>query len=291
MKGPAARPLTRRTLLRGLAPAAVLTLVACEAAPNSASIDAAATATAAPPPPAPRAPALALPVDPVPQGGVFMAVIDGDGITGASVDFSGRGVPAVRDGGGWLAVVPTGQIVGLTEQLAAGVYPVRATVETGVGPTRLEGSVRVTATDFPVERITLPPSSSALLDPALIEREVALLRTAYGSVTPERLWDGFFLRPAAGEITDVYGSRRSFNGGPVSGSHSGVDFGAPTGTPVTAAAGGRVVLAQMTPVRGNMVILDHGAGVLTGYCHRSTWRWVNWSPQGFASARSAPPGW
>jgi murein DD-endopeptidase MepM/ murein hydrolase activator NlpD len=49
--------------------------------------------------------------------------------------------------------------------------------------------------------------------------------------------------------------------------HEGIDLGGITGEPVHAAAAGVVVLAETLQVRGNAVILDHGAGVLSGYYH------------------------
>lgn len=51
--------------------------------------------------------------------------------------------------------------------------------------------------------------------------------------------------------------------------HDGIDFAAPVGTPIHAAAGGVVVLAEHHPVYGNVVEIDHGAGLLTRYAHAS----------------------
>ncbi len=42
------------------------------------------------------------------------------------------------------------------------------------------------------------------------------------------------------------------------------------GTPVVATASGRIVLAQPLYLLGNSVIIDHGAGLLTGYHHMSS---------------------
>ncbi|MCB0241403.1 MAG: M23 family metallopeptidase, partial [Anaerolineae bacterium] len=54
-----------------------------------------------------------------------------------------------------------------------------------------------------------------------------------------------------------------------SGYHTGQDFAAPEGVPVLAPASGTVVLAEPLDVRGNAVVIDHGAGVFTGYWHLS----------------------
>jgi murein DD-endopeptidase MepM/ murein hydrolase activator NlpD len=51
--------------------------------------------------------------------------------------------------------------------------------------------------------------------------------------------------------------------------HAGLDFPAPVGTPILAAAGGVVVAAEPNPDFGNMVQIDHGKGLLTMYAHTS----------------------
>jgi murein DD-endopeptidase MepM/ murein hydrolase activator NlpD len=49
--------------------------------------------------------------------------------------------------------------------------------------------------------------------------------------------------------------------------HTGVDFEAPSGTPIVAAAGGVVVAAATHPAYGNMVEIDHGNDLVTRYAH------------------------
>lgn len=51
--------------------------------------------------------------------------------------------------------------------------------------------------------------------------------------------------------------------------HRGVDFSAPLGTPVTAAAGGRVRFVGLRPAYGLTVEIDHGEGLATRYAHLS----------------------
>jgi murein DD-endopeptidase MepM/ murein hydrolase activator NlpD len=51
--------------------------------------------------------------------------------------------------------------------------------------------------------------------------------------------------------------------------HAGLDFAAPSGTPIYAAAGGVVVSAEAHPVYGNAVTLDHGSDLSTLYAHAS----------------------
>jgi murein DD-endopeptidase MepM/ murein hydrolase activator NlpD len=77
------------------------------------------------------------------------------------------------------------------------------------------------------------------------------------------------LRPSTAAIGDVYGTGRSYNGAPVTDYHRGLDFVSREGDPLTAAAAGRVAFAGELKVRGNSVIVDHGAGVFTAYHHLS----------------------
>ena len=51
--------------------------------------------------------------------------------------------------------------------------------------------------------------------------------------------------------------------------HEGLDFGAPVGTPILAAAAGVVVYAERHPAYGNQVDIDHGNGLVTRYAHAS----------------------
>jgi len=51
--------------------------------------------------------------------------------------------------------------------------------------------------------------------------------------------------------------------------HNGVDYGAPTGTPVWSVADGKVLSAAYQGACGNAVMIQHSNGILTGYCHLS----------------------
>ena len=73
---------------------------------------------------------------------------------------------------------------------------------------------------------------------------------------------------AEGFVGSGYGMRTDpFNGQLAM--HAGVDFAAPVGTPVFAAAGGVVISAEMHPVYGNAVTIDHGNDLSTLYAHAS----------------------
>ncbi len=58
-----------------------------------------------------------------------------------------------------------------------------------------------------------------------------------------------------------------FTGG--SAMHEGIDFNAPTGTPILAAGAGVIVFAGFNPSYGYQIDIDHGARVITRYAHAS----------------------
>lgn len=85
--------------------------------------------------------------------------------------------------------------------------------------------------------------------------------------TPQ-LWTRSFLRPRASGITSPFGSGRVFNG-QVTSRHLGVDFEGAVGDTVRAANRGVVAIVDCFFLAGNVVYIDHGAGVVTGYFHLS----------------------
>lgn len=98
-------------------------------------------------------------------------------------------------------------------------------------------------------------------------RVAALLRgRTEGEATVGR---GGMIWPSSGPLTSGYGWRTH----PIFGTkrfHAGIDIGAPTGAPVSAAAAGTVVHAGSKGGYGNTVIIDHGGGVATLYGHLSS---------------------
>ena len=74
--------------------------------------------------------------------------------------------------------------------------------------------------------------------------------------------------PVVGRVTSPYGYRIH----PVYGTrklHSGLDVGAPTGTPIAATSGGEVIFSGVRGGYGNAVIIDHGGGITSLYGHMS----------------------
>jgi murein DD-endopeptidase MepM/ murein hydrolase activator NlpD len=102
------------------------------------------------------------------------------------------------------------------------------------------------------------------------EREIEAQRKAAGiaGTTTDEGAPGSFSWPVTGTITSPFGWRSNpFGGSPEF--HPGLDIGAPTGTTVTAAASGTVIMAQWYGGYGNYILIDHGGGLSTGYGHLS----------------------
>lgn len=124
---------------------------------------------------------------------------------------------------------------------------------------------------FPVQRINLPPGKSGLKATQLELNRVAAFKAL---VTPQKFWNGSFIKPNKGSITTIYGVRRYYNGKFANDYyHRGVDYAGAVGSPVVAAAAGKVALvgrvSQGFRVHGNIVGIDHGQGVTSTYLHLS----------------------
>ncbi|RLC82613.1 MAG: hypothetical protein DRI61_01840 [Chloroflexi bacterium] len=192
-------------------------------------------------------------------GIVLVRQCDGDLPSG---EFAGQKLRFIRSPRGCIA------FLGVYALAKPGTYPLQIRLPDGA---RLSIPVPVVAGDYEVEHIHLSPAKRALLKPELILQERDLVSKAFGRFTPEAQWYAPFSLPLRGKIhvTSPFGFRRSYNNAPPRGFHSGVDLRAKEGDPVYAPAPGQVVLAQELTIRGNAVILNHGAGVMSGFWHLS----------------------
>jgi len=120
-----------------------------------------------------------------------------------------------------------------------------------------------------VQELNIPASTLSVITPEGRERENAAIEAARTDPFDPPRWSEPFLLPIEGRGTSGFAiPRRYAPGGPVS-FHEGEDIAAPTGTPVAATNTGLVRVAGMYPIKGGMVILDHGAGVTSRYYHLS----------------------
>ena len=97
--------------------------------------------------------------------------------------------------------------------------------------------------------------AAAAAEPAVAGTGVASTSTS-GSVSSAGL-----IWPINGTVTSPFGPRW----GSI---HAGLDIAAPGGTPIQAAAGGKVVMAGWNGGYGNYTCIDHGGGFSTCYAHQ-----------------------
>lgn len=106
---------------------------------------------------------------------------------------------------------------------------------------------------------------------ARIAEESRRKAAAFASVTDRDDFRTGFSAPLRDfRVTARFGGQRIVDGRPRP-PHYGIDLAAPTGTPVTAPAGGLVVLADPRMLyEGGIVMIDHGQGVVSAYLHLSS---------------------
>ena len=102
------------------------------------------------------------------------------------------------------------------------------------------------------------------------DRQSDLLVLAESRLLSRRLEQ--MLVPSIRPVEVAIGSGFGFRIDPFNGRtalHTGLDFAAPVGTPIRAAAGGRVIEAQHDGAYGLALKIDHGQGLVTRYAHSS----------------------
>jgi murein DD-endopeptidase MepM/ murein hydrolase activator NlpD len=132
-------------------------------------------------------------------------------------------------------------------------------------------SFTVSPKKYREQKLTVPQKQVDLSpqDAARVEKEQVRLRSVYDSFSAP-LPAVFTLRmPVTGVRQNTFGSRRVFNG-QARNPHSGMDIAAATGTPIRAPADGIVVDVGNYFFNGNNLLIDHGQGFITMYCHLST---------------------
>ena len=171
-----------------------------------------------------------------------------------------------RDSSGeWMA------FIGLDLGLVPGTYTIQASILYSDGSQHsLKKTIVVAPKEFPIkklwvdEKFVTPPAD--VLE--RIRREAELTKSIYAIYSSNWLGKGNFMVPSKGKMAPNFGERRVFNNKPRS-PHSGVDISSPFGAPVRASNSGKVVLTNDLYYAGKTVILDHGLGVFSFYCHFS----------------------
>lgn len=121
---------------------------------------------------------------------------------------------------------------------------------------------------FPIQRIWLSGKASRPATQNELDQVAAFKKL----VTPQKFWQGAFIRPNANRVSTGFGIRRYYNNVFAQDYyHKGVDYAGGYGSPIVAPAAGKVRLVGREDagfhVHGNVVGIDHGQGVLSIFMH------------------------
>jgi len=177
-----------------------------------------------------------------------------------AVSLDGAPVMVLRGPDGWRA------IVGIPLAKAPGTIHVQ--IDGAGRPQRR--AIEVGTKSYAVQHLKVPKRQVDLASPDLarVEREQAQIRSALATWTASAPPTLRLAAPVAGPRSSSYGLRRFFNDQPRS-PHSGMDIAAPLGAPIVAPLAGTVIVAGDYFFNGKTVLVDHGLGLITMYCHLS----------------------
>jgi murein DD-endopeptidase MepM/ murein hydrolase activator NlpD len=120
-------------------------------------------------------------------------------------------------------------------------------------------NVKETKGEFLHEAAGLQAASASLA----AQIRSAQARSSYSAPADSTPSAAGFIWPVNGPVTSGFGMRWGRM-------HEGIDIGVGYGTPIHAAAAGRVVYAGWMSGYGNLVAIDHGGGISTAYGHQSS---------------------
>jgi murein DD-endopeptidase MepM/ murein hydrolase activator NlpD len=206
--------------------------------------------------------------DALKQGGIMRISLKSPPFSRAKIFFGERDFTFVpsSDGLGFFALIGSGL------DTKPGTYDVTTRIEFAEGgQDNFTTRIVVSGEDFPVRKIKVD-SKFTLISPEdkkRIQEEAKLVDdVCFASAASGWLGMGNFIVPVEGKIARNFGDRRIFNDN-FSSHHKGVDIPSIRGKPVRASNSGEAVLVRDLFFGGNTVIINHGAGLFSVYCHLS----------------------
>ncbi|RTR26673.1 M23 family metallopeptidase [Deinococcus radiophilus] len=204
----------------------------------------------------------------VKEGDPFVLRLSGDNASRVRVRFPSELNEDVRRPNEWLSPVQIGGAWVVLGRVVLGqTAPVRYELE--LDGVSAGGQFPVGPLGQPVQNLNMPASIAAVLQDPGRAAETAAVEKAYELRTPPAWTEPFAQAIAGGRRSSGFGQPRRETAGAKINYHYGMDYSAPKGTRVQAVNLGRVVLAATYPVRGGLVVIDHGAGLLSLYFHLS----------------------
>jgi hypothetical protein len=180
--------------------------------------------------------------------------------------------PAFDTGAGTLAA-----FVGIDSLAKPGPITVAATALRRGLPIAAVSTIAVEPRAFPEEELALDDANTSIktnISKKRMEEIRVLSKLLAERNTAAPRFSGIFMPPVAStRRTALFGDRRTYvysSGERSSEPHNGIDYGVPTGTPVYAAGGGRVVMARTRISTGKTLVIEHFPGVYSLYYHCSS---------------------
>ncbi len=204
---------------------------------------------------------LALPQASLVPGGIFIAPVEGPPDHAPTVLINDKRAMVLRSSDRWLAIIgislatPPGHVAAVLRGADGTAHPLEFDV--------LDKQYAVQSLRVAPGKVDLSPK-----DLARSKKDTERIHAALATWTDRSPDTLHLLQPVPGVRSSSYGLRRVFNNQSRN-PHSGMDIAAATGTPVRVAASGRVIEAANFFFTGNTVIVDHGEGLMTMYCHLS----------------------
>lgn len=194
-------------------------------------------------------------------GGVAVVALPAQTKSAPKVNLDGHRVMVVSHAGQWYALVG----------LSLDTTPRAKTLEVKSGSVASTLSFAVTSKEYATQSLTITNPEMVNPTPAQlkrIEREQKHLDMVVNGWRRTRTPGINFIWPANGPETSGFGLKRILNGEAKS-PHSGIDIGAPAGTPVHAPADAVVADVGHYYFCGKTLTLDMGQGLYSVYCHLS----------------------
>jgi murein DD-endopeptidase MepM/ murein hydrolase activator NlpD len=201
-----------------------------------------------------------LPRESAVPGGVKIIRLNAVGDAPPYVEADGHRALVVQDGTAWVAVIGI--------PLAAHLGAMQVTVRDAAGARELEFTV--TDKQYLTQSLKVAPAQVDL-SPSDLKRvngERAILEQALSHWSASAPATLRLPPPVPGVRSSSFGMRRIFNGESRN-PHTGMDIAAAAGTPVLLPAAGTVLATGNYFFNGNTVIVDHGRGLISMYCHLS----------------------
>jgi murein DD-endopeptidase MepM/ murein hydrolase activator NlpD len=201
-----------------------------------------------------------LPQEDAVPGGVKIIRLDGIGGAIPDVEADGHRALVIEEGNSWVAVIgiPLAASLGKRQVTVRGAGEKREIEFDVVGKQYASQSLKV-----PPGQVNLSPANLARVGDERIRIDRALSR--WTETPPQSLR---LPQPVPGPRSSSFGMRRIFNG-EARNPHTGMDIAAPAGTPVRVPLDGIVVETGDFFFNGSTVLVDHGRGLISMYCHLS----------------------